>query len=819
MQLEELRSKQHAFEEQSDNEAAAAKLAELRSSSAEGSLEHPKAQHLIARAYLSVEEHLKEQQAQVARGASAKYKNWLRSIPTDVAAVIALRSVIRTCLLQTKVTTLQTLASNIGKYWELEIRIREAEAVNPVYMQRIHDQVKANCTTSTAHLRKLYNVAYDRVMKGEIDSSLTEAEMVQLGKFGVQACMDAGILESRRGTFSGGTLVAFDLTAPVLEFLTHYSESDVRTIMDRAAGAMLCPPDAWTNLHDGGYLTPRRKALSPMMSFKHVRRSERQRLRDSFTAEKMPIVFEAGNYMQSQAFALHGPTMAAIRRVWDAGGGVLGVPVKTPPKRPECPFPPEWVKDDAPASELDVFNRWKREAMHHYAEMRTWRGKVREIAGFYKATNNCGDGPVWFPMYVDKRGRWYYRGTPNPQGSDLAKAVLHFHEKKPLTARGVFWLKVHIANTFGFDKERFVDRAAWTEQHWADIERALDEPENCAAIWGTDAPWGMYSAAWELREAYRSGNPNTYRTGIVVHMDATCSGLQHFSALLRDPVGARYVNLIDEAKCGPKQDIYAHTAVNSMEAMKRDLSGFDAEVKGMSEWWMQNGIPRGLAKKPVMTYVYGATLRGTCDFVQTYVENETSWAWPDESKSYLYSQYAAKKLFQGIAATVPSAEYAMQWLRGVAREQPKGKRMEWRSPTGFLVQHDYQAFVDKKVFIRSCGLHAVLVRESTEDTRPVQMQNAIAPNFVHALDAAHITFTALGMKNAGLSMVGIHDSFGTHACDVDTLHSETRKAFHNMYSKGNILGEFMWDVGYVGEMPMRGNFDLTQVLDSEFFFC
>ncbi len=525
---EELRNRQYEYEQQHDFEAAAAKLAELRKDSAAGALEHPKAQHLISRMYIVVEEELKKQQAEVSRGHGAKYKTWLRSIPSDVAAVIAIRECIHTCLMQDKVTTIQTLAANIGKLWELEVRIKEAEQVNSVYMQRIHDQVRENCTTSQQHIRKLYNVAYDRVMKGVIDNSMTSIEVIQLGKFGVQACMQAGLLESSRGTASKGTLVTFDLTEPVLEFLTHYDESDVRTIMDRQAGAMLCPPDPWTNLTDGGYLTPRRKALTPLMSLRSVRASERPRLRKEFTAEKMPKVFEAGNFMQGTAFALHEPTLAGIRRVWEAGGGVLGVPRKDPPKRPECPFPETWIKDEAPPEELAVFARWKRQAMEHYADVRTWRGKVREVAGFFKVTSRCADGPVWFPMYMDKRGRWYYRGSPNPQGSDLAKAVLHFHEKKPLGHRGLFWLKVHIANAFGFDKERFVDRAAWTEQHWADIARALDAPEDYPEVWGADAPWVMYSAAWELREAMKLPKPWEYSTGIIVHMDATCSGLQHF---------------------------------------------------------------------------------------------------------------------------------------------------------------------------------------------------------------------------------------------------------------------------------------------------
>jgi DNA-directed RNA polymerase len=302
-------------------------------------------------------------------------------------------------------------------------------------------------------------------------------------------------------------------------------------------------------------------------------------------------------------------------------------------------------------------------------------------------------------------------------------------------------------------------------------------------------------------------------------MDATCSGLQHFSALLRDPVGGLYVNLSDEAKCGPKQDIYARVASSAMQAMQADLEDSEEETRNMAKWWLSVGIPRSLAKKPVMTYVYGATLQGTCQFVENYIENETDLEWPEQGRSYLYSQYAAIKLFQGIAATVPSAEYAMHWLKEIAKAQPRGKRMEWRTPTGFLVQHDYLAYKDIQVFIRSCGMKKVLVRESTEDTRPIRMQNAIAPNFVHALDASHLTLTALKMQSQGLNMVGIHDSYGTHPSDVDTLHRSTREAFVELYNNKNILGEFLWDVGAVRETPMRGTLDVTQVLESEFFFC
>jgi DNA-directed RNA polymerase len=302
-------------------------------------------------------------------------------------------------------------------------------------------------------------------------------------------------------------------------------------------------------------------------------------------------------------------------------------------------------------------------------------------------------------------------------------------------------------------------------------------------------------------------------------MDATCSGLQHFSAILRDPVGGRYVNLLGDGTDEEKQDIYARVGQNATQVIEQDTHDSDPAKARMALWWQHLGIPRGMAKKPVMTYVYGATLRCSVDFVDGYVHDEMGEKFPENVRGYDCAAFAAKKLFQGIAATVPAAAAAMQWLKNVAKQMPKGQRMEWHSPTGFLVQHDYQDYDEVKVRLRSCGVEQVIVREYNEDTKTIPMQNAIAPNFVHALDGAHLVFTALDMKKRDLRIVGIHDSFGTHACDVSQMHSAIRGSFVQLYQGRNVLAEFLWEVNGVGEVPMRGTLDLEQVLESEFFFC
>lgn len=813
--------KQLQYEMDTDALAAAHRLEELRKAGNDGDVDTPRAAAFIARMYAEVQSNIDLVLAVPTKGVGGKFKGWMRAVPSDVAAVLAIRTCIELCTASSdraRPVTIQKLAGKLGKLYELEVLIREAEKVNPVYMEKIHDQIKERDTKSQSHIRKVYSVAYKRVMKGELDSRINDAESMHLGKFGVQACMSAGLIEMHTSTGKKGRLNSYHLTPDVEDFLTEFDDADVSRVVSRSSGAMMCPPERWECLTGGGYLSDRRKIAYPLMGVGRLRRDQRARVRSEFTAEKMPLVFATANYLQSIPFEIHAPTLAAVRRVWDGGGGVMGVCRKERPLKPDFPFPETWLKAEATPEELEVMLQWKRKASAHYDGLKKWRGHNREISGFIRVAA-IHDGPVWFPTMMDTRGRWYYNGTPNPQGSDISKAALHLATKKPLGTRGLYWLRVAIANNYGFDKVPMDQRAQWTIDHWPTISAALDMPEDFPDVWGDDAPWCMFTAAWELREALKLHFPETYETGIPVHMDATCSGLQHFSAMLRDERGGKYVNLLP-ADGGDKSDIYAKVAADfAMADIKLDLGSTDPKVGMLAAWWMEQGMPRDLAKKPVMTYVYGATLRGTVDHIDMVMTKRgVKFPSDDIARPFDYQMYAAKKLFTGIELAVPAAAAAMVWLKQTARAMPKGQRMEWRTPTGFLVQHDYQDFDEVRVKLRSCGVTDIIVREANGDTQSLKMQNAIAPNFVHALDASHLSLTALAMQKAGLDMVGIHDSFGTHPCDVDTMHGLIRNEFVSMYQNTDVLGEFLWEVGGCGDKPERGNLQLEGVKLSEYFF-
>ena len=51
-----------------------------------------------------------------------------------------------------------------------------------------------------------------------------------------------------------------------------------------------------------------------------------------------------------------------------------------------------------------------------------------------------------------------------------------FAEKKLLGERGLRWLKIHLANLYGYDKASFSERERWTMDHMDDIVDSATQP-------------------------------------------------------------------------------------------------------------------------------------------------------------------------------------------------------------------------------------------------------------------------------------------------------------------------------------------------------
>ncbi len=420
---------------------------------------------------------------------------------------------------------------------------------------------------------------------------------------------------------------------------------------------------------------------------------------------------------------------------------------------------------------------------------------------------------LYFPTYFDWRGRLYFRSRINPQGTDFVKAVLQFANKKPLGKHGLYWLKVHVATCYGFDKKLMDTRAVWADENIDLIRDAVENHIDSDFFRGADSPWCFYVAAKEMLKAIDSGSPETWETGVPVAMDATCSGMQHLSALLRDPVGGMFTNLLPNNGT-EKEDIYAAVAAVAVSSIQKDR-----ENLAQAQYWLDAGVPRSDAKRPVMTYVYGGTLMSCTEYVFLSMQ-ERSLQGTEEYSAFKLASYLSRHLRKGIESAVPSSAEAMRFLRSLASMMPDNKVMQWVTPAGFPVVQHYAREEVVRVDLPAVGVKLSMTRFNQAESNRAKSVNGIAPNFVHSLDSAHLVRVINAFDGC---LVPIHDSFATHPCDVEEMHRVLRQEFVSMYSSCDPLAALIACAQYHChdeiEAPAKGSLDIQKVLDSEFFMC
>ena len=71
-----------------------------------------------------------------------------------------------------------------------------------------------------------------------------------------------------------------------------------------------------------------------------------------------------------------------------------------------------------------------------------------------------------------------------------------------------------------------------------------------------------------------------------------------------------------------------------------------------------------------------------------------------------------------------------------------------------------------------------------------RLASSLLPNFIHSIDAYHMrkTIYQCDKEIDDLSFWAVHDAFGTHACDVDTMVGIVKRTFHDIHSNLDFEG-------------------------------
>ncbi|KAH7861977.1 hypothetical protein Vadar_033230 [Vaccinium darrowii] len=569
---------------------------------------------------------------------------------------------------------------------------------------------------------------------------------------------------------------------------------------------MLVPPKKWKRYDKGGYFF-----LPSYLMRTHGSRPQQDAVKNT-AADQMQKIYEALDTLGNTKWRINKRVLSVMERIW-AGGGNTGGLVD----RKDVPIP------ERPESEDDTeIKKWKWSVRGAKRVNRELHGQRCDTELKLSVARQMKDEDgFYYPHNIDFRGRAYpMHSHLNHLNSDICRGVLEFAEGRPLGNSGLRWLKIHLANLYGdgVEKLSYEGRLAFVENHLENIRDSADNPLHGNQWWLTaEDPFQCLAACINLSEALTSSAPHNVISHLPIHQDGSCNGLQHYAALGRDSFGAVAVNLVAGEK---PADVYSEIAARVHDIMKRDSNKDPAtNPNAILAKALIGQVDRKLVKQTVMTSVYGVTFVGARQQIKRKLQEKGQIT--DDTLLFKASCYAAKVTMAALEELFDAARGIMGWLGYCAKViASQNQPVRWTTPIGLPIVQPY--FKPKMLQIKT-SLQVLSLKQDGTTVEIKKQRTAFPPNFVHSLDGSHMMMTAVACRDAGLCFAGVHDSFWTHACDVDRMNRILREKFVELYSipiLENLLESFQkaYPELTFPPLPERGDFDLQEVIDSPYFF-
>ena len=595
------------------------------------------------------------------------------------------------------------------------------------------------------------------------------------------------------------------------------------------------PPRPWESIEDGGYYGELSHKAS-LLRLHDVNSVYGRNYISLLNQCELAPVKKAINAIQATPWKINKRVLSVIEALVESGGGRAGIPYME-----EAPKP--IVLSENPTQEELI--RYKQLMPDWYRGETSRKSIALRVLSHLKMAEDFQEYErIYFPCNMDFRGRIYPIPSFNFQGDDVNKALLLFADAPACQSMtDIEWLMVHGANLAGVDKVSFAERKQWIIDHTDDILRSAQDPVGYTWWQTQDEPCQMLAfcfewQAWKVWEKEHNGDPKGFVSGIPVAFDGTCSGLQHFSAILRDPIGGQAVNLIPADR---PSDIYAIVAEKVNKQIDEDLlKGTPDTVEGvkvnygtktMAQVWRTYGVTRKVTKRSTMTLAYGSKEYGFKDqlledIIKPDMAENTGSVF-NQYNCFQAATYMAHLIWEAVKTTVVKAVEGMKWLQTCAKAVTKnGNVVNWVTPLGLPIQQNYMQTTTKVIEIKIAGKHLMLYdTRRTGDIDKRSQASGIAPNFIHSMDAAHLQLTVCNAVDAGIGHFAvIHDSFAAPVAQSDTLFKVVRQSFVQLYTEHDVLKEFRaYMMEYVDKplppLPKKGTLDIEEVLNSPYIFC
>lgn len=772
-------------------------------------------------------------------------------ISCESAAVIILK-VILSKLVKPEGIPITPMASAIGRTLEDEIRFG-----------RIRDKEKEHFKKAIAeNLNKRAGASYKKAYMQAVEISMLEqgqledawgtwspTEAVHVGIKMLEIVIQSTQLVELKRYGAGNAAADVEMV--------HLSDFWVKKMAQRGfslAGIApvyqpcVVPPKPWTGVVGGGYWA---KGRRPLPLIRLGSKSAVARYEDVY----MPEVYDAVNIIQNTPWKVNKKVLDVVNMVEKLNNTPIDDIPQMEPLKPE---------DYAGETEEEL-KAWKKAAAGIYRREKARQSRRLSLSFIVNQANKFSQfKAIWFPYNMDWRGRVYAVPMFNPQGNDMQKGLLTLAVGKPIGADGFKWLKVHGANCAGVDKVTFEERIKWVEDNHDNIMATAKAPMDSIEWWGKlDSPFCFLAFCFEYAGVMHHGL--SYSCSLPIAFDGSCSGIQHFSAMLRDHIGGHAVNLTPSGKV---QDIYRIVSDRVEEELKVLLvNGTDNEMvthedkktgeiterlklgtRELARQWLTYGMSRKVTKRSVMTLAYGSKEYGFADqvyedIVMPAIDSGSGAMFTEPSQA---SRFMAKMIWEAVSVTVVAAVDAMKWLQGAAKllaAEVKDKKtgeilkpclpVHWVTPDGFPVWQEYRKKDTTRLnlmFLGSFNLQPTVNKGTKKELDKHKQESGISPNFVHSQDGSHLRKTVVHThrKYGVMSFAVIHDSFGTIPADAEYLFRGVRETMVETYRDNDVLLDFYEQFEYqlhesqrdkLPELPKKGKLNIEDILSSDFAFA
>lgn len=269
-------------------------------------------------------------------------------------------------------------------------------------------------------------------------------------------------------------------------------------------------------------------------------------------------------------------------------------------------------------------------------------------------------------------------------------------------------------------------------------------------------------------------------------------------------------------------------------------------LKNCPEGISKIDFDRKLVKSIVMTFPYTAThrgnVRGLIEDIDSRYKLYIEWLHKQNSK-VTEDKYNKPKdiianpivrLARGcIRESMPDAVYIMDYLKSLLPHSTRKPKVTWISPIGLkVVQFCAVQEKENTTYLEYSKLRLTLQKfHKGRKANISRHQSSISPNFVHSCDAAHMMKTVNSANARGInSFLMVHDSYATHAADMEELSDILRDEFVKMYTDDKpleTLTRCLKALKTPEKKPKKrkkaqelkiGDFDIDQVKEADYFF-